>query len=68
MRILFAFCLVCAVEFVTLPAVVAQKSDNASLNELKSLAGVLLQEKEGELIGADFRNRCKLGWCFSEDT
>ena len=56
MRILFAFWLVCAVEFVSLSAVVAQKSDNASLNQLKSLAGVLVQEKEGELIGVDFRN------------
>ena len=61
MRILFAFLAVCVVAILPVPQVVARKADANDLAKVKTLAGIVVLEKDGELISVDFR-KCDKSW------
>ena len=60
MRIFLSLLVLFAIEFHLSPRALGQKTD-ASLNAIKSLGGVVIQEKDGLLIGVDFR-KCDDDW------
>lgn len=61
MRIIFLMLVASAVELQLASFAFAQKVDLGSLTELRALAGIVIQEKEGVAIGIDFR-KCNAPW------